>query len=67
MKSNLILIIGIISCSFIGSAYAVSTQLTLVKEVIGGEATVTDWVLTADGTDANDLSAAGWGKRICRS
>ena len=60
MKSNLILIIGIISCSFIGSAYAVSTQLTLVKEVIGGEATVTDWVLTADGTDANDLSAAGW-------
>lgn len=60
MKSNLISTIGIIIFSFIGSAHAVSTQLTLVKEVIGGEATVTDWVLTADGTDANDLSGAGW-------
>jgi hypothetical protein len=60
MKSNLISTIGIIICSFIGSALAAPTQLTLVKEVVGGEATVTDWVLTADGTDANDLSGAGF-------
>ena len=58
MKSSLISTIGIIICSFIGSAHAI-TQLTLVKEVIGGEATIADWVLTADGTDANDLSGAG--------
>ncbi len=60
MKSNLISTIGIIIFSFIGSAFAALPQLTLVKEVVGGEATATDWVLTADGTDANDLSGAGF-------
>jgi hypothetical protein len=60
MKSNLISTIGIIIFFFIGSALAAPPQLTLVKEVVGGEATVTDWVLTADGTDANDLSGAGF-------
>ena len=61
MKSKLILAIGIIIGSFIGLAPAAhATQLTLVKEVAGGEATATDWVLTADGTDANDLFGAGW-------
>jgi hypothetical protein len=39
---------------------AAQTQLTLVKEVDGGDAMVTDWILTADGTDANDLSGAGF-------
>ena len=60
MKKNLRLIIGFIIGSFIGSALAAPTQLTLVKEVVGGEAVVTDWVLTADGTDANDLSGTGF-------
>jgi hypothetical protein len=60
MKSNLMPTIGIIIFSFIGSALAAPPQLTLVKELVGGEATVTDWVLTADGTDANDLSGAGF-------
>jgi hypothetical protein len=53
--------IGIIIVSFIESVLAVPpTQLTLEKEVVGGEATTTDWVLTADGTDTNDLNGAGW-------
>ncbi len=60
MKSNLISTIGIIIFSFIGSALAAPPQLTLVKEVVGGEATVFDWDLTADGTRANDLSGAGF-------
>lgn len=60
MKSNAILTIGIITSMFMGSALAAPPQLTLVMEVIGGEATITDWVLTADGTDANDLSGAGF-------
>lgn len=45
----------------IGSGLAeAQTQLTLVKELAGGEAKVTDWVLTADGADANNLSGAGF-------
>jgi hypothetical protein len=35
------------------------SALTLVKVVSGGDAATTDWVLTADGTNNNDLSGAG--------
>lgn len=60
MKSKLISTIGIIIVSFIGSALAAPlTQLTLLKEVNGGEATAAEWVLTADGTGDNDLSGEG--------
>ena len=60
MKNKLISTINLVVCMFFGSAHAVSTQLTLVKEVVGGDAPTTDWVLTADGTDGNDLSGSGW-------
>lgn len=60
MKRNLTSTISIIICSFIGSAFAETpAQLTLVKEVVGGEARSTEWVLIADGTDDNDLSGLG--------
>lgn len=41
-------------------ALAGQTRLTLVKEVVDGDADVTEWTLTADGSGANDLSGPGY-------
>lgn len=61
MKRIPVLAFGVLINFLSGYTLAAPTaQLTLVKEVVDGEALVSDWVLTADGTGANVLSGAGF-------